>query len=111
MPLRYQEGLADTSARLLYTPEHVQNCYHLYPILVDERDRVRSRLQELGVQTAIHYPIPLHLQPALSNLGCKTGQFPNAEWACSNILSLPIFPQLRDEEVDQVIGAVRESLT
>ena len=108
--LRYQEGLADTAADLLFTPEHVQNCYHLFPILVNERDRVRSRLQELGVQTAIHYPTPLHLQPALSNLDYRPGQFPNAEWACSHILSLPIFPQLGDEEVEQVIQAVRKTL-
>ena len=62
------------------------------------------------MQTVVHYPTPLHLQPALAHLGYKDGQFPNAEWACSHVLSLPIFPQLRDDEVDRVIEAVSQVL-
>lgn len=108
---RYDRGLEGTSARLPNTPEHVGNAYHLYPILVDNRDQVRARLQKLEIQTAVHYPTPLHLQPALAGLGYAKGQFPNAEWACSHVLSLPIFPQLRDDEVERVIVAVNQVLS
>ena len=107
---RYHSALGDTPARSPFTRECVENSYHLYPILVDDRDLVRTRLLELEVQTVIHYPTPLHLQPALANLGYQPGQFPNAEWACSHILSLPIFPQLLDEEVDRVTEAVHQTL-
>jgi len=107
---RYLKGLQDSSAKLPHTPEYAGNSYHLFPILIENRDQIRDRLQELGVQTVVHYPTPLHLQPALAHLGYKDGQFPNAEWACSHVLSLPIFPQLRNDEVDHVIETVNQVL-
>lgn len=107
---RYREGLEGTAAQMPITPEHVRNAFHLFPILVNDRDRTRTKLQEVGVQTQIHYPTPLHLQPALANLGYQPGDFPNAEWACTCVLTIPIFPQLRDDEVDRVIDALQDAL-
>jgi len=104
---RYTQGLDGSGVRLPRTWDSVENAYHLFPILVDDRDWFQSKLKESGVQSIVHYPFPLHLQPALAGLGYEPGEFPNAEWACSHVLSLPIFPQLRDEEVERVIDAVK----
>mgnify|MGYP001963080550 FL=1 len=103
---RYTKGLDGSGVDLPRTSDAVENAYHLFPILVGDRDEFQSKLKEAGVQSIVHYPVPLHLQPALAGLGYEPGEFPNAEWACSHVLSLPIFPQLRDDEVDRVIEAV-----
>lgn len=103
---RYCEALEGTAVCLPNIPENVRHAYHLFPVLVDERDRFRSLLERSGVQSLVHYPTPLHLQPALAALGYSEGAFPNAEWVCRHVLSIPIFPQLRDDEVDCVIEAL-----
>ena len=107
---KYREDVEGIDLVLPTTPANVQNCYHLFPILVEQREQVRSQLEQAGIQTLVHYPTPLHLQPALSHLGYVEGDFPNAEWACSHVLSLPIFPQLREDEVDWVIEALQQIL-
>jgi dTDP-4-amino-4,6-dideoxygalactose transaminase len=63
-------------------------------------------LKGRGIQTAVHYPIPLHLQKAFSYFGYKEGDFPIAEKCSREVLSLPMFPELRDDEVDYVIGSI-----
>lgn len=103
---RYREGLAGGALKFPATPEYVQHCNHLFPVLIDRREELRSRLEGAGIQALVHYPTPLHLQPALADLGYGRGDFPNAEWACDHVLSLPIFPQLLDDEVDRVIEAL-----
>ena len=105
---QYHKNLNAVSVKKPSTPEYATNAYHIYPILIENRDHVLTMLQELEIQTIVHYPTPLHLQPALGHLGYKRGDFPNAEWACAHELSLPIFPQLRDDEVDRVIQAVNQ---
>ena len=78
-------------------------------VRVPDRDRVRARLREQGIATGIHYPVPIHRQPAL--LDRFAGQrFPQADRACHEILSLPIFPQLSDSEVDRVAETLRAVL-
>ncbi|MCU0570770.1 MAG: DegT/DnrJ/EryC1/StrS family aminotransferase [Oculatellaceae cyanobacterium Prado106] len=89
--------------------------YHLYVIRVTaacplERDVLQSDLADFGIQTGIHYPIPCHLQPAFQTLGYPAGRFPHAERMSQEILSLPMFPGLKDEEVDRVIQAIYTSL-
>ena len=103
---RYRDALASGNLKLPATSDYVRHCYHLFPILVDDREEAMTRLEQAGVQALVHYPTPLHLQPALENLGYGPGEFPNAEWACDHVLSLPIFPQLSDDEVDRVIEAL-----
>lgn len=84
-----------------------RSVHHLYPLLTDRRDALAAHLEENGVQTRVHYPTPLHLQPAHRDWGLKAGAFPVAERACRRELSLPFFPHLRDEELDAVADLVR----
>jgi dTDP-4-amino-4,6-dideoxygalactose transaminase len=84
---------------------------HLYPIRTERRDDLRRHLEARGVETAIHYPLPLHLQPAYAFLGYQRGDFPISERACETVLSLPIYPALSDEQVDVVTSAIREFFT
>lgn len=75
--------------------------YHLYVIATNERDAMRNKLHEAGVTTGIHYPVPLHLQPAFAHLGYKQGDLPYCEAMAAQSLSLPMFPELTR---DQVLG-------
>lgn len=95
MPCRPRE--ADSS-------DHV--C-HLFVVRVKDRDKVARRMAEEGVQTQVHYPLPVHLQPACEFLGYPRGRFPVSEAAMSEILSLPLFPGITREEQDRVAAAVR----
>jgi len=76
--------------------------WHLFVIQVDDRDTVQAKLAERGIHTGIHYPTPLHLQPAYQSLGYSEGAFPHAERASRRILSLPMYPELTEEQVDYV---------
>ena len=84
--------------------------YHLYVVQVPERDRVRRRLQDAGVQTGIHYPVPLHLQPAYAYLGHHRGDFPVAEKMAGCILSLPMFPEITAEQQERRGGQLAAAL-
>ena len=79
-----------------------KHVFHLYVIRHPERDRLQAYLQNNDVQTVIHYPLPIHLQEAYKDLGYSQGDFPVAEKVAEEILSLPIFPQLRDKEAETV---------
>lgn len=81
---------------------------HVYAIGVPERDRVRLELQRAGIPTNMHYPCPVHLQPAYAHLGYRKGQFPNAEAFAKTTLSLPLFPEQQPEQVSTVIEAVNQ---
>jgi dTDP-4-amino-4,6-dideoxygalactose transaminase len=83
--------------------DDVQHVYHLYVVQVEGRDSVRERLGTEGVQTGIHYPVPLHLQPAYKDLGYGPGDFPIAEAMAGRILSLPMFPQITVEQQEYVV--------
>jgi dTDP-4-amino-4,6-dideoxygalactose transaminase len=71
----------------------------LFVVYVEQRDAVRATLEARGVHTAIHYPCPVHLQPAFAALGFGPGSFPHAERACERALSMPFFPEMTDEQV------------
>lgn len=81
--------------------------YHRYMIRHDERDALQSYLAENGIGTAVNYPIPLHLQPAAKDLGYLKGAFPVAEKLSDTILSLPLYPELRDDEAERVVSVVK----
>lgn len=76
----------------------------------DYRDEVRSRLQQLGINSTVYYPLPLHLQPVYKNLGYQKGQLPVSERACNEVLSLPMFPELSFEEQQQVVYSLKDCL-
>ena len=84
--------------------------YHQYVVRVRDRDAVRARLSEAGVSTAVFYPVPLHLQECFADLGYREGSFPEAERAAKEVLALPIFAEMRDDEVDRVAEALFEVL-
>lgn len=80
--------------------------YHLFIVESDERDALRDHLTERGIQTGIHYPIPIHLQEAYADLGLGPGSFPNAEQLARRSLSLPMYPELTEKQIGLVAGAV-----
>ncbi len=84
--------------------------YHLFVVEVEKRDVVLERLTAQGIGCGIHYPIPLHVQPAFRHLGYREGDFPVAEATSKRILSLPLFPELEDTEIAQVVGALSKAL-
>jgi len=82
--------------------------YHQFVIYVQNRDVLATQLAARGIETAVHYPKPLHLQPAYASLDLSRGSFPNAECACQRVLSLPIHPRLTPEQIAYVGNSVRE---
>ena len=81
--------------------------YHLYVIQAEQRDELRQFLEEKGVSTGLHYPIPLHLQEAYRHLGYQKGDFPQAEASCERILSLPMFPELTEGQIRYVCEKIK----
>ena len=94
------------SIRLPYTAPWADPVWHLYPVEVAHRDAVRERLHEVGIGTGVHYPTPIHLQPAYAHLGHGIGAFPEAESSANRVLSLPMYPELSDAQVDRVAEAL-----
>lgn len=86
----------------------VEHVYHLYVIQAPNRDALQAHLSANGIATGIHYPIPIHLQPTYADLGYKPGDFPVAEAAAKRLLSLPMFAELKAEEVELVAESIRE---
>jgi len=106
---RYNELLADTGLLLPELSADSSHVFHLYVIQTPQRDRLQAALQQRGVETAIHYPLPAHLQPVYRGLA-ELGSLPVTERHADTVLSLPIYPELTDDEVDAVAAAVREAL-
>jgi dTDP-4-amino-4,6-dideoxygalactose transaminase len=105
---RYSAGLRDCDGLgLPDVPGDVEHAFHLYVVRTPLRDALRDYLAGTGVTTGIHYPRALHLQPAFASLGYTEGACPNAEAATAEVLTLPAFPQLSSQEVDQVLRLVR----
>lgn len=88
--------------KLAVEPKYSKGVYHLYVIRHRERDALQAYLQDNGVETLIHYPIPIHLQEANSSLGLAVGSFPATELAAGEILSLPIYPELTEADIEKV---------
>jgi dTDP-4-amino-4,6-dideoxygalactose transaminase len=105
---RYGRELGEIEGLTLPSdPDGARAVYHLYVVRSARRDALQASLQAAGVSTAIHYPIPLHLQPAYSRLRLGRGSFPAAERLASEILSLPMYPELRDDQLARVVEQVR----
>jgi dTDP-4-amino-4,6-dideoxygalactose transaminase len=104
---RYDAAFAGLPVRLLASRAGSLPARHLYPIRTAERDALREHLAARGVETGVHYPEPIHLQPAYAFLGHGPGDFPVAEEASRTELSLPIHPALSDAQVEAVTSSVR----
>lgn len=88
-----------------------KHVYHIYAIRIQDRDRVKQQMEKAGIECGIHYPVPIHLQPAYADLGYKPGSLPVAERVSSESLSLPMFPELTDENIDTVCDALLNATT
>ncbi|HVG33501.1 MAG TPA: DegT/DnrJ/EryC1/StrS family aminotransferase, partial [Pyrinomonadaceae bacterium] len=108
---RYHELLKDTPLLLPREMDYARHIYHLYVIQTDEREHLQQSLSKAGVQTGIHYPVPVHLQPAYRLLGHKPGDFPEAERQAARVLSLPMFPELTDEQLNFVAEAIQDAVS
>ncbi|WP_322766854.1 DegT/DnrJ/EryC1/StrS family aminotransferase [Frankia sp. Cr1] len=110
--LRYDELLSgDSRVRLPATLPGNVHVWHLYVVRVPDRDAVLARLHEQGVGAGIHYPVPLNLQPAFAGLGYGAGDFPVAEKAAGEILSLPLYPHITPEQQERVAEELRRALS
>jgi len=103
----YARHLQDSVAAVPREREEGRHVYHAYVVRVPQRDHVRARLADAGVQTGVHYPHPIHLQPAYRDLGYAAGDFPVAERLAGEVLSLPMFPELTEREIEIVAGVIR----
>lgn len=102
----YAAGLAEY-VQVPVDQEWEECVYHNFVIRTERRDELMAHLLRCGVDTRIHYPIPIHLQDAAQHLGYKMGDFPNAERYAKTMVSLPIYPELNDEETSLVVRSVR----
>lgn len=98
----YSQLLTSRNLVLPIEPEYCQHVFHQYVIRHPCRDALRNILKELGISTQVHYPVPIHLQPAFSDLGYHLGSLPVSEHAASQVLSLPLYPEMTEETVAMI---------
>ncbi len=106
----YRSLLADDPVVLPFEPGDRRSAYHLFVTRLGNRDGVRAELERAGIATGVHYPLPLHMQPACMDLGYCEGSFPESERWARNILSLPMHPHLTDSQVELVGLELRRAL-
>lgn len=107
---RYIDGLKGLPLQLPVSKPENYHIYHQFTVRLEQRDQLAAKLSARGIGSKVFYPSPLHLEYAYTSLGYKRGDFPEAEKAAAQVLSLPMFPELTDEEVQVVIAAVRDSV-
>ena len=103
----YARHLSDAPVQLPRERAGCRHVYHVYAVRTRERQRMQAALQAQGIHTGVHYPIPVHLQPAHADLGYKRGDFPVSEQLADEVLSLPMFPELTDGQVEEICTVVR----
>ena len=106
----YDSAFNNANVRLLKKSDNSQPVHHIYPIFSKKRDAIKMSLEKAGVSTGIHYPVPIHQQQGYQFLGYKAGEFPGAEHAAEETLSIPIYPELTSEKRNYVIESVLNSL-
>jgi dTDP-4-amino-4,6-dideoxygalactose transaminase len=106
----YNDLLKDSGLRLPVEREGCKHIYYSYVIALEGRDELQKHLKEQGIETAVYYPIPLHLITIYKNLGYREGDFPRAERAAREVLSLPMFPELKREEIEFICEAIKEKV-
>lgn len=104
----YRETLADARVTLPEDSPEAECVYHLFVAYVAGRDEVRKDLEERGVQTAVHYPRPVHLQQAFAHFGYKEGSLPHTEQACQTVMSMPLYPEITVEQVKYAASCLAE---
>ncbi len=104
----YSQLLRGTSLALPVVADFAEPVYHLYVVRVPDRDSLQAHLHDRGISTVIHYPIPIHLQPAYRDLGYARGDFPITEGYADQILSLPMYPELTSDAIKYVTDAIQD---
>ena len=105
--LRYDELLSSVPVTTPVVKSYSRHVYHVYAIRTGERDLLKNELDARGIQTGIHYPIPVHLQPAYADLGYSAGAFPRSEAAAREVLSLPLYPEMTGEQQEHIASVIR----
>ena len=103
---KYNQLLADCAMGRPTEMPWARHVYHVYTLRSRDRDAVLAALDKQGVQTGIHYPVPVHLQPAYADLGYKRGDFPQSEKAADEVFSLPLYPEMTDDQIESVSEAL-----
>ncbi|KJH73160.1 DegT/DnrJ/EryC1/StrS family aminotransferase [Aliterella atlantica] len=106
----YDELLANLDVKTPVVMPYSHHVYHIYALRSPKRDWLQQQLNEQGIQTGIHYPIPVHLQPAYSDLGYKSGDFPHSEQAAKEVFSLPMYAELQSSQIDTVVNTLTSLL-
>jgi len=106
----YKELLQNDNVILPIEDKNSKHVYHIFAIRVKNRDRLLNKLKNAGIGVGIHYPIPLHLQPAYRYLGYKAGDFPETERCSSELLSLPMFPELSEKEIKLIVNMIKKCI-
>jgi len=106
----YQQKLADKSLVLPFEFPERRHVWHQFVVRSRDRDRLRAELSKAQIGTGLHYPVPLHLQPVYSDLGYRSGDFPVAEAIASECLSLPMFSELEEAEMDRVCDVIADHI-
>ena len=104
---KYNALLENTPLSLPKEANNRKHVYHLYVVRTNERDELQEYLNERGISTGIHYKVPIHLQEACKQYNYKQGDIPQVEKACGEILSLPIYPELNDEDIKYITDAIK----
>jgi dTDP-4-amino-4,6-dideoxygalactose transaminase len=107
--IRYGEFLGTAGIELPSAMPYARHVYCVYSVRAANRDQIRQALLEREIHTAIHYPIPIHLQPAYAGLNYSRGDFPVAERACTEVLALPIYPEMTEAQLTEVTVALEEA--
>jgi dTDP-4-amino-4,6-dideoxygalactose transaminase len=108
LALRYRRSLQGSGLEMLYDDPRDEPVYHLFVVLAHDRDAVRAQLAERGVETRVHYPLPVHRQPAYAHLGYGPGSLRVAEALCARVISLPLYPEMTDAAAESVTQALLE---
>jgi dTDP-4-amino-4,6-dideoxygalactose transaminase len=102
----YTMLLANSPVRVPEVFPNTRHVYHVYAIRCHVRDTLREALQVRGIQTGVHYPVPVHLQPAYANLGYRAGDFPHCEEAAQQVLSLPMYAELCESAIRNITETI-----
>jgi len=105
----YTEQLQDVVEALPVVRPYNTHVYYVYVVQVQNREYFRQALEHQGIATAVHYPIPIHLQPACTRYGYKRGMLPVTEAVAERLVSLPMYPELTAEQIQAVVNAVKKS--
>jgi dTDP-4-amino-4,6-dideoxygalactose transaminase len=108
---QYDALLADSGLKTPVAMPYGHHVYHVYVLRVPQREALQQKLNDRGIQTGIHYPIPVHLQKAFADLGHHRGDFPESELVAAEVLSLPMYPELSEAQINVIATAVGESFS